>query len=151
MPPIEARALGIRELHGKPMDANSLISPRVSALATGWSWSLYFCQQVLVHVGGLSGLQETAAPHDRRAAIPLVSCGPQHAWYVDIIVCIGLDANHTQLQTDKIAETALAAGLSVHPVTKASSKDEFLGLSFGEEHGRVSVKNRRIWMINLAI
>ena len=33
MPPIEARALGAPELHGKPVDPNSVISPRLLVLA----------------------------------------------------------------------------------------------------------------------
>ena len=36
LPPIKARALGIRELHGKPVDPSSLISPRYSVLTMGW-------------------------------------------------------------------------------------------------------------------
>ena len=147
----KGKALGNCELHGKPIDPNSLISPRLSVLAIGWSWSLSFCQQVQVHVGCLGGLQEIAAKHDRRAAILLLSCSPQHAFHVDNFACIGLDAKQVQLQTDKIAETNRAAGLSVHLVTKSRSKVEFLGLSLDGVDGRVSVKNRRIWMIELAV
>ena len=112
----------------------------------GWSWSLYFHQQVLVHVGGLARLQEITALHDRRAALPLVLCATQHALYVDNFACIALDANQVQQQTDKIAGTAQAAGL-----TKANSKDEFLGISFDGVVGHVSVESRRIWMIKLSI
>ena len=84
----------------------------------------------MVHIEGLSGLQELAALRYRRAAIPFVSCAPQHASYVDNVACIALGANQVQLQTDKFADSARASDLSVHLVTRASSKDEFLGLSF---------------------
>ena len=56
----------------------------------------------------------------------------------------GLDAVKDQHQDDKIAETAQRAELAVHPVTKAGSGDEFLGLLFDCVHGRVSVENRRV-------
>ena len=103
----------------------------------------------MVHVGSLCGLQEIAALHDRRAAIARVSCAPQHAVCVDIFACIGLDAMQVQLQTDKILETA--ARLAVHPVTEGSSNDDVVGVSFDRVYGRVSVKNRRIWMVKLAM
>ena len=69
---------------------------------------------------------------------------------MDNFAFIGIDANQLHLQTNKIAETARAVGLSVHLVTKASSKDEMLGFSFDGVRGRVSVKNCRIWMMKLA-
>ena len=145
MRPIKARALGICELHWKVIGPNSLVSPRLPDLVMRWWWSLYFCQSVLVHVGGLSCLQEITASHGRRAAISLGSCAP-HALYVDSFACSGLDAKQVQLQTDKIAETARAESLAVHPVTIASSKDEMSGLSFDGIHGRVSSEHRRLLM-----
>ena len=39
----------------------------------------------------------------------------------------------------------------VTAVTTISSQDEILGVSFDGTNGRVSVKNRRIWMIKLAL
>ena len=44
-------------------------------------------------------------------------------------------------------------GLRVFPCTlsKARSKDEFLGTPFDGVSGRVSVESRRIWMIELVI
>ena len=95
-----------------------------------WSWSLYFGQQVVVHVGGLSGVQDIVALRDRRAAISLGSCAPQHALYVDNVACTGLNAKQVQLGTYNIAETARAANLAVFPVTTKSSKEECLSISF---------------------
>ena len=46
---------------------------------------------------------------------------------MDSFACIGLDAKQVQLQTDRIAKTLWVAILVVHPVTKASSEDEFVG------------------------
>ena len=101
--------------------------------------------------GGLAGLQEIAALDDRRAALPPVSDALQHASYVENVACIGLDAHQVQRQADKIAEISRAAGLSGIPVTKASSKDEFVELSFDGVCGRVSVQSLRSWMRKLAI
>ena len=55
-----------------------------------------------------------------------------------ILLASGFDANQVQLQTDKIAEIARVAGLSVHPLTAANSKEDLRGVSFDGDHGRVS-------------
>ena len=123
MPPVEARALDICELHGKPIDSNSL---NITSLV-GTGHGLVTVTSFLPISFGSRWRQEIAALHDRPAALPLVSCALQHALYVDIVACIGLDANQVRCQTDKIADTARAAGFSVHPVTKANMIDEFLG------------------------
>ena len=81
-------------LHGKVLDPNNLISPRLFVV-------VQLCQHMLVHVGSLSGLQKIAALHDRRAATLLSSCEPQHASYVDNFARIGPDKEQVQLQTDK--------------------------------------------------
>ena len=83
---------------GSQETSRSQLLDLTSLVGTGHG---HFCQHVLVHVGSLSGLQEFAALHDRRAAISLVMCAPQHAVYVDNFACIGLDAKQVQLQTTK--------------------------------------------------
>ena len=104
----------------------------------GWSWSLYFANKFWFTLR-FAGIRELAALHDRRAALPLVSCSLHHAVYVD----------RFSVKLTKHFETARSAGLSVFPVTKASSRDEFSGRSCDRVYGRVSVTSRRIWMIKL--
>ena len=62
-----------------------------------------------------------------------------------IFAYMGLDADQVQCQVDKIAETAQTAGLSVHLVTKESSKDELIVWAlFDGVYERASLKSRRI-------
>ena len=74
--------------------------------------------------------QEIAASHDRTG--PRSSLFHAHhsmlcTW--SILLASGSTRNKFNFNPDKIAETARAAGLAVHPVTKARAKDEFLGVS----------------------
>ena len=62
------------------------------------------CQQVLVHVGSLSDFQEIAALYDRRDAIPLVSCAPQHALSVDN--CVRTSLRHSLISPCPAADGA---------------------------------------------
>ena len=68
-----------------------------------------------------------------------------------LVLASGSTQSKFSFNPTELPETAHTAGLAVHPVAEASSKDEFLGLSFDGVHGRVSVKHRRYWMITLAI
>ena len=116
----------------------------------GWSWSLYFCRKFWFTWGPRGPSRDRRST---RQASRASSCLMRTtARLVRGESCLHrLDARQVQREADKIAETARAAGLFVHLVTKASSKDEFLGLSFDGVFGRVSVESRRIWMRKLAI
>ena len=141
MPPIKACALGICELSRKVIDPNALISRRLSVLRDGtfvnMFWYMWKASPALRR-----SLHYTT---DEPRAL-LFRAHHNMLMYVDNIACTGLDSKQVQLQTDRIAETALAAGLADHPVTTARSRDES---SSDGIHGCVSVNIRRIRMMRL--
>ena len=139
--PLKPRTLGIGELHGKPIDPSSLISPWLSVLAMSWSWSLSFCQKVLVHVGGLSGIQEYAALRDKRAAIPRTTAH----------FALGPASGSTRTKFSfKPTESPRLHGPRGCPYTLLTRQVRKMNFGASLLTG-VSVKNRRIWMIKLAI
>ena len=104
-----------RELHAKAIGPNSLISPRLSVLAMVWSWSLYFCQQVLVHVGRAIVKLSHYTIDGRRSLLSRVRRMTLCTW----------TTSHASVSThNKSNATARVAGLALYPATAARSKEE---------------------------
>ena len=133
---IKARALCICELHGKPIDPNSLISPRLTVLAMGWSWSLIFANELWFTLR--ASLVFRNSPHYVTGELRFHS---HHVHHSTLHTWTMLLASRSFKLTNS-PTVARASDLYVHLVTRASSKDECLGLSFDGVCGRFSVKNR---------
>ena len=131
MPPIKARSLDICELHGKPIDPNS--SNMTSLVGTGHGFG-----------GKRSPHYTTGEPRFLWShAHSSTSC----TW--TLLPASGSTQTRFGVKLIKLQTLHWPQVFSVHPVTKASSKDEFLGLPSGGVYGHVSVQSRRIWMKKL--
>eukprot|EP00974_Lingulodinium_polyedra_P008154 775574-Lingulodinium_polyedra.AAC.1 len=59
LPAIKAHVLGLTELDGAAVDEGTFVTPCLTVLPMGWSWSLHYCQRVL------SGVLEDILGADR--------------------------------------------------------------------------------------
>ena len=130
LPPIRARHLGLNRLHGKTISPETPVIPRMLVLPMGWSWSLYFCQDIHEHQGEL--VDQSAHDHlsDRSAGIVLSSHNCAFAKYVDNYLVAGHDLNSVQLNSNRLCNQLCNKHLDVHETFGPSTKASFVGLDF---------------------
>ena len=123
LPHISAQSLGLTELDGVPLLPHESLTPQLTVLPMGWSWSVFFCQRVMEHAVSQAGLGEGSRVRDRKPALQVV-LPPEdgvsrppfthvvvHGEYVDNFLVLGSRSDVVDLFVDRIAAQLRAWGL----------------------------------------
>jgi hypothetical protein len=148
---VPAWVVGITSIDGEPVDPCTMISPCLGVLGMGWSWALFFTQNILEEAGRRAGLAEVDRVVDRGIPRPLCEPGEiRHASYVDNFLCIGLTDSVAVAAGDAWDAQLQKSGLPTHETSQGSSID-FVGLAFSGSANTIRVSAQRGWRLRLAI
>ncbi|CAK0839371.1 unnamed protein product, partial [Prorocentrum cordatum] len=133
-----------------PPGIEAWASPCLEVLPMGWTWSLYFCQCMVMAGVQAAGFALSDFIQDRRAA-PSVTDRSRVAVYVDGVAVVGLEANLVTSDCERVAAKLEALGLKCKGVEAAGSDTTFTGLSFEVASGKIRLSRSRTWKLRLAL
>ncbi|CAK0791906.1 unnamed protein product, partial [Prorocentrum cordatum] len=133
-----------------PPGIEAWASPCLEVLPMGWTWSLYFCQCMVMAGVQAAGFALSDFIQDRRAA-PSVTDRNRVAVYVDGVAVVGLEANLVTSDCERVAAKLEALGLKCKGVEAAGSDTTFTGLSFEVASGKIRLSRSRTWKLRLAL
>ena len=151
-PPVyinELRACGVdipSELEG-----SLELSPILLVLPMGFSWSLYFGQRMVEESALAGGALPGDFVVDRRVPPEVRGGKPWVGVYVDGAAAVGTDLEAVDGRVLGISLALNGNNLLCHEVVAAGGVQEFAGLSFDKDSGRISVKPKRLWRLRLAL
>ena len=126
-------------------------TPSLLVLAAGWSWSLYFCQAMLMQGFELAGFRDSQLVLDRVPAPRVDADCTVGAGYVDNAAVVGCSDAAVSSGIFGVKKALESKGLTCSDVVCGTTDEPFLGLHFGRNTGKISVRRHRIWRIRLAI
>ncbi|CAK0847575.1 unnamed protein product, partial [Prorocentrum cordatum] len=132
-----------------PAGVETWASPCLEVLHMGWTWSLYFCQCMVMAGVQAAGFALSDSIQDRRAA-PSVARRNRAAVYVDGVAVVGLEADLATSDCERVAAKLEALGLKCKSVEAAGSGATFTGLSFEVSSGKIRLSRSRTWKLRLA-
>ncbi len=151
LPPVPCEAL--REA-GFDLDATmagaAKVSPLLTVLPMGWTWSLFFCQALVVAQVLAAGVSEDRFFEDRKAA-PKIDETPGAAVCVDGVAALGCDPSAVDETIHRVHDQLEASNLRCKGVSDASQRQKFTGLDFDAETGRIMVSGQRVWKLRRAL
>ena len=152
MPSIRAAAVGITEVDGTPVSADTLLTPCLSILPMGWSWAPFFCQEYLVSAVDRASLEDSVWMRDGGEPA-VIDNGHKLALggYLDNFIVVGHCRIRVTAALQKIVRTLQGQGMVVHEVQAASLHNEFVGIEFRGQGHVVAVRARRIWKLRAAL
>ncbi|CAK0853843.1 unnamed protein product [Prorocentrum cordatum] len=126
------------------------VSPLLTVLPMGWSWSSYFCQAPVVSQVVAAGTSASRIIQDR-CAVPDVSETAGVAVHVDGVAAIGCDPASVSATIEQVHQRLEASHLKCKGVHSDPWDQKFTGLNFDFETGRISVSRGRVWRLRLAL
>ncbi|CAK0789220.1 unnamed protein product, partial [Prorocentrum cordatum] len=132
-----------------PPGIETWASPCLEVLPMGWTWSLYFCQCMVMAGVQAAGFALSDFIQDRRAA-PSVTDRNRVAVYVDGVAVVGLGADLVTSDCERVAAKLEALGLKCKGVEAAGSDTTFAGLSFEVASGKIRLSRSRTWKLRRA-
>ena len=125
-------------------------SPCLCVLPMGFSWSLFFCQEMVRQTMVDAGIAQRRLVEDRRV-FPDLRLGPAAAAYVDNVCVFGVcDANKINEVSAKVVELLNDRGLECPELTPALRGEVFTGILF-DESGVLRPERKRVWKLRLAL
>ncbi|CAK0806131.1 unnamed protein product, partial [Prorocentrum cordatum] len=126
------------------------VSPLPTVFPTGWSWSLYFCQALVVSQVVAAGIRANRIIQDR-CVVPDVSETAGVAVCVDGVAAIGCAPVSVSTTIEQVHQHLEASHLKCKGVQSDPRDQNFTGLNFDFETGRTPVSKGRIWRLRLAL
>lgn len=152
LPAIEAEKLGLTSIDGCAVRPGQRVTPYLTVLPMGWAWALHLCQSVLMQAIEDAGFGGSQVISDKGHPVQLHShCDVACGGYVDNFIVIGCDRFLVDAGLRRIGDQLRGRGLTVHEEECATSKIDFVGLSFDGERGTISIKAKRIVKLQRAI
>jgi hypothetical protein len=124
--------------------------PRLCVLAMGWSWSLYFCQELLECMVERSGFPRDKQIRNRHV-VPPITTTPAAATYVDGVAVISGQPAPALAGVARVKNNLDSVGLSCKPADEPELEQVFTGLTFHRDTGRITVARGRIWRLRLGL
>ncbi|CAK0848864.1 unnamed protein product, partial [Prorocentrum cordatum] len=115
-------------------------TPRLSVLAMGWSWSLYFCQEMVSTATMSAGFLDSDMLLDKRESPnfrELELSTTKAAVYVDNVGVFGQDKSSVDNQSHEVLSALERAGLACKGVERAGGQQEFTGLVIDSTSGTI--------------
>lgn len=155
--PVGVGALGFAPdlVEGSQARAGTSVYPCARALPMGFTWSLFFCQSLGLHMmGRATGLEGDEALSDFRGCGifggSVVSEPPRHYVYVDNIGVMGCRRKAVAAGLGHALEEFESRGLVMHESGVYGERCEVLGLEIDRVRHRSSVGLRRLWRLRRA-
>ena len=117
----------------------------------GWTWSLYFCQEMLEELMRRCGVPREHLLNDCVADSCLEPSGLCGAAYVNEFATSSHDPIIALETTQRTYDAATAAGLPCHDVSDPTEPQDFTGMHVNGQRGRVQVTTKRLWRLRLGI
>ena len=143
----------LEQLDGVPVDRHELLYPCWGSLAMGFSWSLFFAQEINTYQVQQSGLVSGKPATDR--GDPMVF-GPTHQAsryyiYVDNVGVLGPQSKQVTAAVEGACDYLDAANLSTHERQEGWKVSENLGVVLDGEKLCARPTEKRYWRIRLGL
>lgn len=149
---VRAGDFGITTVDGVAVEPSQLLTPYITVLPMGFSWSLHLCQSVLNNAIQKSGFNSSSIISDKGYPVTLRKVDDTAAaGYVDNFAVIGHNAKEVQARSNVIAKTLRSWGLTVHEEVEASLDCDFVGLHMDGKRQTFSIKPSRLLRLRAAI
>lgn len=151
LPRVRAKFLSHCMIGAEIADPGSWVTPQLSVLPVGWSWSLWLCQTMHEHLSGDHGLLVEARLADHACGRALRGSETAHAIYIDNFFVAGHDPATVGQAAARHTAGMNLLGLAIHEEEGPPSQFTFAGLDFDGAQNVVSVSPRRLWRLRMAI
>ena len=144
---IRAGQLGIDLVEGASVQPEQWIYPRVRVVPMGWSWAMWWVQNLSERICGRTGLTESERLRDGQSA------PTGHFWhiqYVDNLRVFGRNKKEVEDRFWAAVDGLRQAGLTVHEIEIGDSHAKMLGWEVSTS-SRLRPTPQRIWRIRVAI
>ena len=133
------------------IDANTLVTPALEVLPTGWNRSLHIAQLCHEQQVISSGVREQDLTKDRRPSVCLHEPGTRSAGYVDNNLQLSQDKGSVEETSARVHEHLESLNLPTHELTGTVELADFVGLSFDGTRHEVRTSWKRVWRLRLAM
>ncbi|CAK0883302.1 unnamed protein product [Prorocentrum cordatum] len=140
LPPVDVDALRAVNPTAAQGISGRRATPRLCVLAMGWSWSLYFCQEMVSTATMSAGFVDSDMLLDKRES-------PN---FRELELSTTKDKSSVDNQSQEVLSALERAGLACKGVELAGGQQEFTGLVIDSTSGTISVTPKRLWRDRLA-
>ena len=144
-----------QEVEGCVVTAQARIWPYAAVLPMGWSWSLFFAQDVSsTTLKGVTKLRGTKMASDRGEAIVLEGAGAPPRWHYLYVDNVGVLAEEEPYVREVLCEAEVVfrrAGLTLHEGTVTEGATVALGAEVDGWRQRTRLTDERLWRLRRAL
>ena len=126
-----AGELGVSTLDGVSIMPSEMLTRYLCILPMGFSWSLHFCQQVLMNGIKAANISNCQTICNKKLPVCLTKVSDVGvAGYADNFAVLGHCKKTVDKALDQIIQVLRGLGLVVHEITHANCSGVFVGLEF---------------------